>query len=189
KEGFTANELPWKFEAGTPPIAEAVGLGAAVDYLEGLGMEAVRAHEVSLTAYALRSPTERFGDDLVIPGPSEPADRGGALAFAYRAVHPPGPTPGCDQPGRPARARHHAARAVRRRPRQPRALGAGRPWRRAVVRLPRRPPPRPHAGLRPARRLRPGWPPLRQAAHARAGRRRHRPRLAVRLQRRVRRRR
>jgi cysteine desulfurase/selenocysteine lyase len=68
KEGFTPNELPWKFEAGTPPIAEAVGLGAAVDYLTGLGMEAVREHEVALTGYALRTLHERFGPDLTIHG-------------------------------------------------------------------------------------------------------------------------
>ena len=59
KEGFTTNELPWKFEAGTPMVAEAVGLGAAVDYLGAIGgMEAVRRHEVELTAYALRVLTE-----------------------------------------------------------------------------------------------------------------------------------
>ena len=63
KEGFTANELPWQFEAGTPPIAEAVGLGAAVDYLAALGMAAVREHEVALTGYTLRSLAERFGDE------------------------------------------------------------------------------------------------------------------------------
>ncbi|HLT16385.1 MAG TPA: SufS family cysteine desulfurase [Acidimicrobiales bacterium] len=114
KEGFTANELPWKFEAGTPPIAEAVGLGAAVDYLEGLGMEAVRAHEVSLTAYALRSLTERFGDDLVIHGPSEPADRGGVLSFAYRDVHPHDLTQVFDQHGVCVRAGHHCAKPLMR---------------------------------------------------------------------------
>ena len=72
QDGFTTNELPWKFEAGTPPIAEAVGLGAAVDYLSGLGMDAVREHEMALTGYALRTLTERFGDDLTIHGPSSP---------------------------------------------------------------------------------------------------------------------
>ena len=77
KEGFTTNELPWKFEAGTPPIAEAVGLGAAVDYLEGLGMDAVREHEVSLTGYALRTLTERFGDELTIHGPPSPPSAAG----------------------------------------------------------------------------------------------------------------
>ena len=60
-EGFTTNDLPWKFEAGTPPIAEAIGLGAAVDYLNSLGMDRVRAHERALTDYAITSLTERFG--------------------------------------------------------------------------------------------------------------------------------
>src|SRR5690606_22581181 len=106
KEGFTPNELPWKFEAGTPPIAEAVGLGAAVDYLSALGMEAVREHEVSLTGYALRSLTERFGDDLRIHGPSEPSERGGVLSFSYRDVHPHDLTQVFDQHGVCVRAGH-----------------------------------------------------------------------------------
>jgi cysteine desulfurase / selenocysteine lyase len=114
KEGFTANELPWKFEAGTPPIAEAVGLGAAVDYLSGLGMEAVRAHEVSLTGYALRSLTERFGGDLVIHGPSEPAERGGVLSFTYRDLHPHDLTQVFDEQGVCVRAGHHCAKVLMR---------------------------------------------------------------------------
>lgn len=114
KEGFTANELPWKFEAGTPPIAEAVGLGAAVDYLSGLGMESVRAHEVSLTAYALRSLTDRFGDDLTIYGPSEPAERGGVLSFSYRDVHPHDLTQVFDEHGVCVRAGHHCAKPLMR---------------------------------------------------------------------------
>src|SRR6185436_18403527 len=52
-EGFTTNDVPWKFEAGTMPIVEAIGLGAAVDYLDNLGLEQVRAHEQELTAYTL----------------------------------------------------------------------------------------------------------------------------------------
>jgi len=114
KEGFTVNELPWKFEAGTPPIAEAVGLGAAADYLTGLGMEAVREHEVSLTAYALRTLTDRFGDDLRIHGPSEPAERGGVLSFEYRDVHPHDLTQVFDQHGVCVRAGHHCAKPLMR---------------------------------------------------------------------------
>jgi cysteine desulfurase/selenocysteine lyase len=114
KEGFTPNELPWKFEAGTPPIAEAVGLGAAVDYLEGLGMEAVREHEVSLTAYALRSLSDRFGDDLTIHGPSEPAERGGVLSFSYRDLHPHDLTQVFDEHGVCVRAGHHCAKPLMR---------------------------------------------------------------------------
>jgi cysteine desulfurase / selenocysteine lyase len=112
KEGFIPNELPWKFEAGTPPIAEAVGLGAAVDYLSGLGMEAVRTHEVALTGYALRSLTERFGDDLVIHGPSEPAERGGVMSFTYRDLHPHDLTQVFDERGVCVRAGHHCAKPL-----------------------------------------------------------------------------
>jgi cysteine desulfurase / selenocysteine lyase len=114
-DGFTANELPWKFEAGTPPIAEAVGLGAAVDYLEGLGMEAVREHEVSLTAYTLRTLTERFGDRLVIHGPSEPASRGGVLSLDLADVHPHDVSQVLDQHGICVRAGHHCAKPLMRR--------------------------------------------------------------------------
>jgi cysteine desulfurase/selenocysteine lyase len=112
KEGFTVNELPWKFEAGTPPIAEAVGLGRAVDYLTGLGMEAVREHEVALTAYALRTLTSRFGDDLTIYGPSEPAERGGVLSFTFRDLHPHDLTQVFDQHGVCVRAGHHCAKPL-----------------------------------------------------------------------------
>jgi cysteine desulfurase/selenocysteine lyase len=114
-DGFTADELPWKFEAGTPPIAEAVGLGAAVDYLEGLGMEAVREHEVTLTAYTLRTLTERFGDRLVIHGPSEPASRGGVLSLALADVHPHDVSQVLDQHGICVRAGHHCAKPLMRR--------------------------------------------------------------------------
>ncbi|MEO1064243.1 MAG: SufS family cysteine desulfurase [Actinomycetota bacterium] len=114
-DGFTTAELPAKFEAGTPPIAEAVGLGAAVDYLEDLGMEAVRRHEVELTAYALRTLRERFGDDLAIHGPSEPAERGGVMSFAYKDVHPHDVSQVLDQDQVCVRAGHHCAKPLMRR--------------------------------------------------------------------------
>jgi cysteine desulfurase/selenocysteine lyase len=114
KEGFTPNELPWKFEAGTPPIAEAVGLGAAVDYLNGLGMEAVREHEVALTAYALRTLHDRLGTELTIHGPSEPAERGGVLSFSYGDLHPHDLTQVFDQHGVCVRAGHHCAKVLMR---------------------------------------------------------------------------
>jgi cysteine desulfurase / selenocysteine lyase len=114
KEGFTPNELPWKFEAGTPPIAEAVGLGAAVDYLTGLGMAAVRAHEVALTSYALRTLGERFGRDLVVHGPASPDERGGVLSFTYRDLHPHDLTQVFDEHGVCVRAGHHCAKPLMR---------------------------------------------------------------------------
>jgi cysteine desulfurase/selenocysteine lyase len=97
------------------PIAEVVGLGAAIDYLEGLGMEQVREHEVSLTAYALRTLTERFGDDLRIYGPSEPAQRGGVLSFSFLDVHPHDISQVLDQSGVCVRAGHHCAKPLHRR--------------------------------------------------------------------------
>ena len=112
KEGFRPNTVPHKFEAGTPPIAEIVGLGAAVRYLEGLGMEAVRAHEVSLTGYALRTLTDRHGDDITIHGPSEPAQRGGVLSFLFRDVHPHDISQVLDQSGVCVRAGHHCAKPL-----------------------------------------------------------------------------
>lgn len=113
-DGFTTAEIPAKFEAGTPPIAEAVGLGAAVEYLESLGMDAVRRHEVELTAYALRSLAERFGDGLVIHGPSEPAQRGGVMSFAYNDIHPHDVSQVLDQDRVCVRAGHHCAKPLMR---------------------------------------------------------------------------
>ena len=111
-DGFTPNEVPWKFEAGTPAIAEAVGFGAAVDYLGTLGMDAIREHEVALTGYALRSLNERFGDDLTIHGPSEPAARGGVLSFAYRDVHPHDISQVLDEHAVCVRPGHHCAKPL-----------------------------------------------------------------------------
>ena len=114
KEGFTHTELPWKFEAGTPMIAEAVGLGAACEYLSALGMDAVRQHEVELTAYTLRTLTDRFGDDVTIHGPSEPAARGGVFSFEYKGIHPHDLTQVFDEHGVCVRAGHHCAKPLMR---------------------------------------------------------------------------
>ncbi|MGA9347034.1 MAG: SufS family cysteine desulfurase, partial [Nocardioidaceae bacterium] len=78
--------IPHKFEAGTPPIVQAIGLGAALDYLSAIGMEAVAAHEHAITAYALERLTQV--DGLTILGPTEPVDRGGAISFELAGVHP-----------------------------------------------------------------------------------------------------
>ncbi len=114
-DGYDAAPLPAKFEAGTPPIAQAVGLGAAVEYLEGLSMEAVRRHEVELTSYAMRVLRDRFGDELVVHGPPEPAQRGGVMSFAYRDVHPHDIAQVLDQDGVCVRAGHHCAKPLMRR--------------------------------------------------------------------------
>ena len=112
KEGFTTNSLPHKFEAGTPPIAEIIGLGAAVDYLSALGMEAVRAHEVSLTAYAMRTLNDALGEDLTIHGPAEPAARGGVLSMEVGTAHPHDVSQILDQHGIAIRAGHHCAKPL-----------------------------------------------------------------------------
>jgi cysteine desulfurase/selenocysteine lyase len=114
-DGWAPNELPWKFEAGTPPIAEAVGLAAAIDYLAGLGMETVRAHEITLTDYALKTLTDRFGEDLVIYGPTNPLDRGGVCSLAFAGIHPHDLSQVLDQAGVCVRAGHHCAKPLMRR--------------------------------------------------------------------------
>jgi cysteine desulfurase/selenocysteine lyase len=111
-EGFTTNDLPWKFEAGTPPIAEAIGLGAAVDYLSSLGMDNVRAHERALTEYALTSLGERFGTDLRIHGPQNADERGGVMSFAFKDLHPHDISQVLDQHAVCVRAGHHCAKPL-----------------------------------------------------------------------------
>ncbi len=115
KDGFTPNDIPWRFEAGTPPITEAIGLGAAVDYLNAVGMDAVRQHEIALTAYAMGTLAERFGDDLRIFGPPDPTARGGVLSFAFRDLHPHDISQILDQYGVCVRAGHHCAKPLMRR--------------------------------------------------------------------------
>jgi len=114
EDGFVSAGLPAKFEAGTPPIAETVGLGAAIDYLENVGMDAVREHEVSLTAYALRTLSERFGETLTIHGPTEPSERGGVLSMDLKGVHPHDVSQVLDQHGVCVRPGHHCAKPLMR---------------------------------------------------------------------------
>src|SRR5262249_44862117 len=110
--GSTWNDLPWKFEAGTPAIIEAVGLGAAVDYLSAVGMEQVCAHEHALTAYAL----ERLAaiPDLTLYGP--PADRrGGVVSFTLGDIHAHDLATLLDRDGIAVRAGHHCAQPLMER--------------------------------------------------------------------------
>ncbi|HZP28393.1 MAG TPA: SufS family cysteine desulfurase, partial [Acidimicrobiia bacterium] len=113
-DGFTTNEVPWKFEAGTPPIVEAVGLAAAVDYLSALGLDAVRAHERALTAYALDALADRFGDRLAIYGPRGVDGRGGAISFAFEGIHAHDVSQVLDEDGVCVRAGHHCAKPLMR---------------------------------------------------------------------------
>jgi cysteine desulfurase/selenocysteine lyase len=112
-EGSTWAELPYKFEAGTPNIAGAVGLGAAVDYLEGLGMANVRAHEKAITAYAVKRLAAVPGVSLY--GPTDPEERIGVLPFNYGDIHPHDVGQVLDQYGVAVRAGHHCAQPLMRR--------------------------------------------------------------------------
>ncbi|MBE07140.1 MAG: cysteine desulfurase [Acidimicrobiaceae bacterium] len=114
RDGFTPNELPHKFEAGTPPIAEIIGLGAAVSFLESLGMAEIRQHEIQLTEYALNALGERYGDELTIHGPKDASQRGGVLSIQYRDVHPHDLSQVLDQRGICVRAGHHCAKPLMR---------------------------------------------------------------------------
>ena len=105
-EGSTWNDLPWKFEAGTPSIAEGIGLGAAVDYLSELGMDNVHAYEQYITNYALEALSEV--DGLEIMGPSI-QQRGGVASFTIKGLHPHDIAEIVDKDGIAIRAGHHCA--------------------------------------------------------------------------------
>jgi cysteine desulfurase/selenocysteine lyase len=101
------NDLPWKFEAGTPAIAEAIGFGAAVDYLEKVGMENAHAHEQAITGYALERLAEVPG--LRVLGPTDPSHKGGVAAMVMEGVHPHDIAQILDHEGIAIRAGHHCA--------------------------------------------------------------------------------
>jgi cysteine desulfurase / selenocysteine lyase len=109
----TWNELPAKFEAGTPMVAEAVGLGAAVDYLAGVGMERVRAHERELTAAMLAALSQVPG--LRVVGPPEADSRGGLASFTIEGMHPHDVAELAGRQGVCIRAGHHCAQPLMRR--------------------------------------------------------------------------
>lgn len=105
-EGSTWNELPYKFEAGTPSIAEMIGLGVAVDYLSALGMENIHTHEMALTEYALDRLPEVTG--LTVYGPS-PEQKGAVAAFTLDGIHAHDIAALLDTQGIAVRAGHHCA--------------------------------------------------------------------------------
>lgn len=107
------NVLPYKFEAGTPNIADTIAFGAAIDYLAGAGMEAVRAHEVEITRYALAALAEVPG--ITIYGPRDAESRGGVVAFNLEGIHPHDLGTILDQQGIAIRAGHHCAQPLMRR--------------------------------------------------------------------------
>ena len=111
-DGATWNELPYKFEAGTPPIAEAVGLGVAVEYLRTLGMERVREHEEALTAHLLTRLAEVPG--LRVAGPPRAEERGGIASFTIEGMHPHDIAEIANRGGVCIRAGHHCAQPLMR---------------------------------------------------------------------------
>jgi cysteine desulfurase/selenocysteine lyase len=109
----TWNDLPWRFEPGTPPIAGAVGLAAALDYLDTLGRGAVRRHDAALVAEALARLAEV--EDLEIYGPRDPETRAGVVSFNLPGVHPHDLAAALDTQGVAVRAGHHCAQPLMRR--------------------------------------------------------------------------
>lgn len=112
-ERSTYAGIPHKFEAGTPPIVEAVGLGAAVDYLAHIGLDRIHAHEQALTAYALEGLATVPG--LTVLGPLDAARRGGAISFEVDGVHPHDIAQVLDSRGIAVRAGHHCAKPAHAR--------------------------------------------------------------------------
>jgi cysteine desulfurase/selenocysteine lyase len=106
-------DIPTKFEAGTPNIADAIGFGAAVDYLQHVGMEAIRQHEQRLTAEALR--LLEAEEDIVVYGPRDPQRRCGLVSFNFKHVHPHDVAQVLDARGIAIRAGHHCCQIIMRR--------------------------------------------------------------------------
>lgn len=106
----TWKELPWKFEAGTPIIAGAIGLGAAIDFLESIGLEQIHVHEQKLVEYAMNKVSEI--DGITIYGPKNAKDRAGVLTFNIDGVHPHDVATVLDMEGIAVRAGHHCAQPL-----------------------------------------------------------------------------
>jgi cysteine desulfurase/selenocysteine lyase len=109
-DGSTWNDLPYKFEAGTPSIAEAIGLGAAVDYLSALGMANIHAHEQAIAAYALERLSEVPG--LTLYGPIDPTKKGAVATFTMQGIHAHDLAQLLDEQGIAVRAGHHCAQPL-----------------------------------------------------------------------------
>ncbi len=112
-ESSTYAALPNKFEAGTPNIADVIAFGSAIDYLEGIGMAAVREHEIAITQYAIDALTAVEG--VTVYGPKDARDKGGAVTFNYGELHPHDLSQVLDQQGVAIRAGHHCAQPLMRR--------------------------------------------------------------------------
>jgi cysteine desulfurase/selenocysteine lyase len=111
-EDATWNDLPWKFEAGTPNIADVIAFGAAIDYLNELGMDNVREHEVEITEYALSRLSKV--DDITLYGPPDASERGGVVSFNLGDLHPHDVGTILDRHGVAIRAGHHCTQPLMR---------------------------------------------------------------------------
>ena len=109
----TYNDIPYKFEAGTPPIAQAIGLGAAIDYLNTIGWDEIRRHEVEITAYAIEQLSKI--PDVVIYGPHDAENKAGLVSFNIGDIHPHDAGTILDGEGVAIRAGHHCAKPLMRR--------------------------------------------------------------------------
>ena len=112
-EETTWNDIPWKFEAGTPNVGDVIGLGAAIDYLSALGMENVRQHEIEITAYALRR--MRQLEDVTIYGPPDAEQRGGVVSFNLADIHAHDVGTVLDRYGVAIRTGHHCNQPLMQR--------------------------------------------------------------------------
>jgi len=108
-------DVPHRFEAGTPPIAEAVGLSEAIRYTDAIGLDAIRAHERRLTAAALEALDARFGSAVIVHGPAAGEDRGGVISFTLEGVHAHDVAQILDSVGVCVRPGHHCAKPLMRR--------------------------------------------------------------------------
>lgn len=112
REKSTWNELPWKFEAGTPNIADVIASGVAIDYLQNLGMKNVRAHEIEMTSYALKA-LQELGN-VKVYGPLDATKRGGVVSFNFSEVHPHDLGQILNDSGIAIRAGHHCCQPLMR---------------------------------------------------------------------------
>lgn len=113
KDGFTLNELPHRLEAGTPNVAETIGLGIAIDYLNRIGMKEIRSHEEKLIGYMIKRMQEI--DGLRIIGPTDPKKRAGLVAFDLKQAHPHDVAAMLDEEGVCIRSGHHCAMPLHER--------------------------------------------------------------------------
>lgn len=112
-KGSTWAELPHKFEAGTPSIAEAIGLGAAIDFLQDVGMQNIRQHEIEMTTYAMEALSQV--PEIRFLGPLDPHKKGGVATFILPGIHPHDVADTLDREGVAIRAGHHCAQPLHER--------------------------------------------------------------------------